>query len=206
VITIIVLAVAAGIAIPLMLLKFVVRVLVWLKRRRAQLTAYRRGLRRGTEGTFLLAACIYAATWFPLFLGRSLGDLAQALWRAPGDHPGIAVFFAIASLGLLWIGTGLRGARGGGDERDWMSAFWAALIGFGCLAGLWWQWFPSPDRTYLTLLQIASLKTFYIATASAGLVRLWLTVPFFGGNALRRIVRHIKARAPRLRPVRPRSF
>jgi hypothetical protein len=105
---------------------------------------------------------------------------------------------------VLWIITGLRGARGG--DRDWMSAFWAALCGFGALALLWWHWFPSPDRTYLTLLLIAIVKAVYTATASAGLVRLWLTMPALSGNALRRILRHIEQRARRLRPVRPRSF
>jgi hypothetical protein len=45
--------------------------------------AYQRGSRRLTEGAFVLTASIYAATWFPVFLGQSLGDLAQRFWWTP---------------------------------------------------------------------------------------------------------------------------
>lgn len=171
----------------------------------SQLNPYQRGLRRATEGAFLLAACVYAATWFPLFLGQSLGDLAQGLVNAPTDHPGIAAFFTIVGIGLLWIVVGIRGARGG--DRDWMSFFWSATIAGGAAALLWWHWFPWPDRTFATLLEIASLKTLYTAAAAAGLVRLCLTLPpLTGGNALRRVLHHIQQRARQLRPARPRSF
>ena len=182
------------------------RILAHRWRSRSALTPYQRGLRRGTEGIWLLAASVYAAIWFPVFLGQSLGDLAQGLARAPADHPGAAVFFIAATLGLLWTVTGVRVARRGGD-RDWMAAFWAALLAGVCLGLLWWRWFPSPAQTFATLLEIAVFKTFYIATAAAGLMRLWLTMPSLGGgNALRRILRHIQQRARRLRPARPRSF
>jgi hypothetical protein len=182
------------------------RILAHRWRARAQQSPYQRGLRRATEGTWLLAASVYAATWFPVFLGQSLGDLAQGLARAPADYPGAAVFFIAATLGLLWTVTGVRVARRGGD-RDWMASWWSAVIAGICLGLLWWHWFPSPDWRFTTLLEIAGLKTFYIATAAAGLVRLWLTMPALGGgNALRRILRHIESRARRLRPARPRSF
>jgi hypothetical protein len=175
-------------------------------RSRSALTPYQRGLRHGTEGAWLLTASVYASCWFPLFLGQNLGDLAQGLLRAPADHPGAAVFFIAVTLGLLWTVTGVRVARRGGD-RDWMASWWSAVIAGVCLGLLWWRWFPVPDRTFATLLEIAAAKTFYIATAAAGLVRLWLTMPALGGgNALRRILHHIESRARRLRPARPRSF
>lgn len=181
------------------------RILAHRLRSRGQQTPYQRGLRRATEGMFILTASIYAASWFPVFLGQSLGDLAQGLARTPTDYPGAAVFFVAATLGLLWTVTGLRGARGG--DRDWMAAFWAALVAGGSLGLLWWHCFPSPERTFVTLLEIAGLKTLYVAAAAAGLVRLWLTMPaLIGGNALRRILRHIQQRSRQLRPARPRSF
>jgi hypothetical protein len=193
-------------AILLLILRAPFRWIAHRWRSRSALTPYQRGLRRGTEGTWLLAASVYAASWFPVFLGQSLGDLAQGLARAPADYPGAAVFFIAATLGLLWTVTGVRVARRGGD-RDWMASWWSAVIAGGCLVLLWWHWFPSPGWRFTTLLEIAALKTFYIATAAAGLVRLWLTMPALGGgNALRRILRHIQQRARRLRPARPRSF
>jgi hypothetical protein len=192
-------------AILLMIMRAPLRWLAHRWRSRSQLSPYQRGLRRATEGAFLLASSVYAATWFPVFLGQSLGDLAHGSADAPADHPGVAVLFAVAALGLLGLVVGMRGARGG--ERDWMAAFWAALVAGGCLGLLWWHWFPSPDRTFTTLLEIAAAKTFYIASAAAGLMRLSLTMPALGGgNALRRILRHIANRARRLRPARPRSF
>ncbi len=190
-ITVIGLLIVAGIAIPFLLLKFVVRVLLWLKRRRGP-TPYVRARARAVEGAFLLTACIYAATWFPLLLGRGLPDLAQDLWRSPSDYPGVGVWFGVVALSVMWVGTGLRGARGG--DRDWMSAWWSAAVGGGCLALLWWHWFPSPDRSFATLLQIAVVKGFYIAIAAASLVRLWLTLPLFG-NAMNIVARHIRAQA-----------
>jgi hypothetical protein len=191
-ITVIGLAAVAAVVIVLSLLKLILRLLVWLKRRRAQLPPYIRGLRRATEGAFLLAASIYAAMWFPVFLGQTVFDLAQALWRAPMDHAGVAVFFGIAALSVLWIGTGLRSARGG--DRDWMSCIWSALIGFGCLALLWWHCYPAADRSFAALLELAIVKGLIIATAAAGLVRLWLTLPIFG-NAMKIVARHIRAQA-----------
>jgi len=167
----------------------------WLAHRwqsRAQLTPYQRGLRRASEGAFLAAACIYAATWFPVFLGRGLDNLAGNFWRAPADHPGVAVFLAVVGLGVIWVFIGMREARGG--ERDVMGALWSTAIAGACLAALWWQWLPSwPGRTYETLLILAAVKGFYIATAAAGVVRFTLSVQL-PGNALRVVERLLQQR------------
>ena len=141
----------------------------WLAQRiksRSQLSPYQRSLRRASEGAFLFVASVYAASWFPVFLGRSLGEMTQRLVLAPTDYPGVIVFFAVAALSFIWVVTGMRGARGG--DRDWMIAFWSAAIATACIAALWWQWLPPwPGRTYGTLLMIAGVKGFYIATAAA---------------------------------------
>jgi hypothetical protein len=145
-------------------------------RTRSQQSPYQRGLRRASEGAFIATGCIYSASWFPTFLnGNSVFDLIAAFTRSPTDCPGAAVWVIAVVIGLLWTVTGLRSARGG--DRDPMSALYAAGIAGACIALLWWHVFPSPDRTFATLLEIASLKTFYVATAAAGLVRLWLTMP-----------------------------
>jgi hypothetical protein len=147
----------------------------WLFRS-GSLTPYQRGLRRASTGAFLLVSSIAAATWFPVFLGgQSVFDLIAAFARSPTDFPGAAVWVAALLVGLILLVIGLRQARGG--DRDPMSAIVAAVIGGGCIAALWFHLFPSPDWTFATLLEIAALKTLYIATAAAGLVRLWLTMP-----------------------------
>src|ERR1700676_2068413 len=86
-------------AILLAILRAPIRWLAHRWRSRAQLSPYQRGLRRGSEGAFLSTACIYAASWFPVFLGEGLADLAGDFWRAPADHPGVGVFFVALALG-----------------------------------------------------------------------------------------------------------
>jgi hypothetical protein len=137
-----------------------------------------------------------------VFLGESLDDLVGEFWRAPADHLGVAVFFAVAAVGLIWVATGVRGARGG--DRDWMIAFWAAAIAGSCLAALWWSWFPWPDA-YRTLLVIVVLKGFYIATTTAAIVRFLLSVPM-PGNALQIVGCLLKQRNAPLVAARPRRF
>jgi hypothetical protein len=158
-------------------------------------TPYRRGLKRATAGTFIVVACLYASTWFPLLLGVGIGDLS-----APADYPGLVIWAVALAFGLLWMGAGLRGCRGG--DFDYMAAFWAAAVAVICLAGMWWHFYPDGN-----LLALAAVKTLYVAGAGAGVIRWWCCMPpIFGGNALKRILRHIQMRARPLRPVRPRSF
>jgi hypothetical protein len=158
-------------------------------------TPYRRGLKRATAGTAIVISCLYSSLWFPLLLGVGIGDLSS-----PADHPGLVVWVVALAFGLLWMGAGLRGCRGG--DFDYMAAFWAALVGFGALALLWWHFYPDGN-----LLALAAVKTLYVAGAGAGMIRWWCCMPpIFHGNALRRILRHIQTRARPLRPVRPRSF
>lgn len=178
----------------------------WLAHRirsRSQLTPYRLGLRRASEGAFVATACIYAATWFPVFLGGDVFDLAHGLTSAPTDYPGAAAFFAALLLGLIWLVVGLRGARGG--DRDPMSALWSAAIFGGCGAALWWRWYPSwPDWAYGTLL-VAALKGFYLATGAAGLARLWLTMPL-PSPALAAVNRVLRQRNSPMVAARRRRF
>jgi hypothetical protein len=177
----------------------------WLAHRfRMQLDPYHRGVRRATEGAFLLAACAYASTWFPVFIGHSLNDLVGDFWRSPVDRPGVGVFFAVAALSAIWLVVGVRGARGG--DRDPMVAFWAAVVVSVCLAALWRGWLPPwPDRTYGTLLLIATLKGVYVATATAGLMRLGLSMPL-PNNALRIVSRFLQQRNAPLVAARRRRF
>ena len=180
----------------------------WLARRwqvRAQQTPYQRGLRRATEGAFLLASSGYAALWLPAFIGRSLGDLAGDFWRAPADHLGVAAFFAVVTLSSIWLVAGMRAAARGGD-RDWLVGFWSAALAGFCLAALWQHWLPPwPVQAYATLFVVA-IKGLYIAAASAALVRFVLSVPLPGGSAERKIKRLLKARNAALVPVRQRRF
>jgi hypothetical protein len=158
-------------AVLLMIFRAPFRWIAHRIRTRGQLSGYARGLRRASEGAFIFAASIYAAAWCPVFLGgQSIFDLIAAFARSPTDYPGVAVFLVAAPLGLIWVVVGLKGARGG--DRDPMSALWAGAVAGGCIAALWWHWFPDDPA-----LATAAVKTFYIATAAAGLVRLWLTVP-----------------------------
>jgi hypothetical protein len=168
-------ALAELLALPFKVLRGVFRLLLWLIRRRAQATPYQRGLRRASEGAFITVACVYGASWFNAVLGQSIFALAQGLADAPRNYPGAAGWAVVLLLGVIWLFSGMRDARGG--DRDWMIAFWSAVIAGACIAALWRHWFPWPDRTYLTLLEIAGLKTLYIATAAACLVRLVLSVP-----------------------------
>jgi hypothetical protein len=218
--TIIVLFALAGIVAVLTLLKVIARLLLWIRRRGEQ-PPYQRGLWRATAGSFLLALSIYAATWFPFFLGQSLAAMVAAFWRTPADHLGVAVFAGIVTVALAWIITGMRSARGG--DRDSIRAMWSAAVSICCLCLIYWQWYlprrpwgwlEAADSDFVRGLYFISvpwinlaLKGLFIAATAAGLVRLWLTMPMLGGgNALRRILRHIQNRARRLRPARPRSF
>ena len=71
-------------------------------KRRSALDPYHRGLWRTTAGTFLLTLCIYAATWFPVFLGQDLAAMAVAFWHAPADHLGVAVYGGIVAIAPDW--------------------------------------------------------------------------------------------------------
>lgn len=178
------------IRILMALVKAPFRIVAHRIRSRSQLTPYALGLRRATEGMFLFAACISAASWFPVFLGgQSVFDLIAAFARAPADYPGVAVFLAVAALGLIWLIAGMRKAKG---DRDPMSAWWSAVIAGGCLAALWWHLFPEPA---FASSQTAALKTLYIATAAACLARLWLTMPMPNPSlaAVNRILRQRNA-------------
>jgi hypothetical protein len=161
-------------------------------RSRSQLSPYARSLRRATEGAFLAAASIYAASWFPAFLkGQSVFDLIAAFARSPLDFPAVAIWAVAAALGLIWLCAGIKGARATGD-RDLMVAFWSAVIAGSASALLWWHWFPEPEPA--TMLETAALKTAYTAIAAAGLVRLSLSMPRLS-NAINIVGRHIRDQA-----------
>jgi hypothetical protein len=164
----------------------------WLRRRRA-LPPYQRGLRRATDGAFLLALCAYAATLFPQFLGRSVGDLVNAFLRTPRD-PDVAlvVFAAFVTLGLVQLVAGAIGARRGGD-RDPVSAIGALLVAGGFFYLLEWNWFLPRTGWEAGLANIA-LKGLYIAVITASLVRAYLCLPS-AGSAVRVVARHIEQRA-----------
>jgi hypothetical protein len=172
----------------------------WLRRRRA-LPPYQRGLRRATDGAFLLALCVYAATLFPQFLGRSVGDLVNAFLRAPRE-PDVAfvVFAAFVALGLVQLVAGAIGARRGGD-RDPVSAICTLLVAGGFFYLLEWDWFL-PRTSWEAGLANIALKGLYIAVIAAALVRAWLCLPS-AGSALRVVARHIEQRAVVWRAARP---
>jgi hypothetical protein len=164
----------------------------WLRRRRA-LPPYVRGLRRAQFGAFLLALSVYAATWFPQFLGQSLGALVNAFLRTPRDPPpAFVVFAAVVALALAQLLAGVFGARRGGD-RDLLSAICSLLVAGGCFYLMEWNYYLPRDSHEAVLADIA-LKGLYMAMIAAALVRAWLSLPS-AGNALRIVARHIEQRA-----------
>ena len=172
-------------------------------RTRSQQSPYQRGLRRASEGAFIATACIYASSWFPVFLhGQSVFDLIAVFTRSPSDFPGIAVWLIAVVIGLLWTATGLRGARGG--DRDPMSALYAARNFRGLHRGAVVSLLPVAGLDVAALLEIACLKTFYISCAAAGLVRLWLTMPLPNPamGAVNRVLRERNAPMVGARPRR----
>jgi len=162
----------------------------WLRRRRA-LPPYQRGLRRATGGAFLLALCVYAAAWFPQFLGQTLGNLVSAFLRTPREPPAaLVVFAAFVALALVQLVAGAIGARRGGD-RDLVSAICALVVAGGCFYLMEWNWYLSgPEAVLVNVV----LKGLYIAVMTAALVRVWLSLPS-PGNAVRVVARHIQQRA-----------
>ena len=202
------LLVAALIAIPFVIARDLGRLLLWFNRwrlRRAALPPPLLNRSRAVAACFLLTLAIEIALQLPVLIGRGLDKLVAEFLRSPHDPElALVVLAAALAFSLLLLIIGLRGARGA--PTDPIAVIIALAIAGGCLAMLRGEWFLPANFGGTARYGNPMLHALYIATLSAALMRAWLSTQLFGGNALRRILRHIENRVGRLRPARPRSY
>lgn len=156
----------------------------------------RKSLFRASVGAGLVVGSIDIA----IMLNDRAVALASAFFSAPSSAPAavwvpLAVWGFCFAFGLLWFLIGMRVA---GVAPDLMRALYSALLCAAFVALLTRGMYPSPALRL-------PLHPLYLANIAGWGVRCFLSLPI-GGNALRRILQHIKRRAGELLPARPRAF
>src|SRR5689334_11739357 len=90
------------------------------------------GCRRGGEGVFLLATCVFAASWSAVFLGADFGELVAGLLYPPHALPlTLAVWLSVAGAGLSLTIIGIRALMREGDSapaRSSLAAMSASAV------------------------------------------------------------------------------
>jgi hypothetical protein len=122
-------------------------------------------------GVFLIAACVFAALSWRMFLGRDFGGLVTDLVRVP-HHLSLELipWGAIAILGLWLALSGIRPALEEGDDAPWLPSLMAVAIS---LVAIWRGWYP--PAAWGAVWPLAS-EGFYVALTAAGGANLCLTL------------------------------
>ena len=95
--------------------------------------------RRGGEGVFLLAGCIFAALWSRVFLGADFGVLvAEVMWPPHHLPLALAVWASVAVAGLGLLVIGIRALVREGDSAPVRSSLLVLAAGAGAL---WCGWY-----------------------------------------------------------------
>jgi hypothetical protein len=202
--------IAQLIALPFEFLRDIYRCLKWLngwRLHRAGLPPAILNRSRAVAGTFALAAVTDLALNLRVLTGFGFSAQLANLLRSHVLSPALAALLAVGATALMMLIVGIRGGRGG--PRDPIAALMALSIAAGAASLLWWQCYvpADADNRAAALWVNALLHTLYVAMLTASLLRAFLsTPPLFGGNALRRVLRHIEDRIGRLRPARRRSY
>jgi hypothetical protein len=116
--------------------------------------------RRGPEGIFVLAGCVFVARHGGVFLGDDFGTLANTALRAPHDVPfALAAWSAFAIAGCVLIVIGLRMLLLEGESAPARPAMAMVL---GCLVAMgrgWYlprgwgeAWWLASEGIYLSLI------------------------------------------------------
>jgi hypothetical protein len=125
--------------------------------------------RRGGEGAFLLAACIFTALHSWVFLGADFVALVEGLLHSPHDLPlPLAVWMGVTAAGLCLLLIGIRAGVREGDSAAALPS--VAKIAAGA-AGLWWGWYLPP--AWGAVWSLGS-EGFYLAMIAAGTANLCL--------------------------------
>ena len=125
--------------------------------------------RRGGDGVFLLAACIFAALWSRVFLGGDFGVLVAEVMRPPHHLPvQLAVWASVAVAGLGLLVIGIRALVREGDSAPVRSSLLVLAAGAGAL---WCGWYL--PRAWGPLWSLGS-EGFYLAVIAGATANLCL--------------------------------
>jgi hypothetical protein len=123
--------------------------------------------RRGGEGVFLLAACVFAANWSPVFLGADFGELVAGLLYPPHALPLVlAVWLSVASAGLSLTIIGIRALLREGDSAPALPSLAAMSVS---AVAMGWGWYL--PREWGAVWSLGS-EGFYLAVIAAGAANL----------------------------------
>jgi hypothetical protein len=138
------------------------------------------------DGIFVLAACIYAALWWPVFFGTDFGPLLAAFLAAPLD-PSIpfALWGTVVVAGLVLLVGGIRENLQDGHGAPVLSSL--AVI-FACAVAMHHGWYL-PRRVEWGLVGMHISRGFYVASIAACCANL--------GMAYAARVRRLRRAAPR---------
>jgi hypothetical protein len=127
--------------------------------------------RRGGDGAFLIAACVFAALHSWVFLGGDFGAMVTGLLHQPHDLPlSLAIWASVAAAGLWLLVIGIRALVREGDTPPALPSL--AKIAAGA-AALGWGWYLPP--TWGAVWSLGS-EGFCFAMIAAGAANLCLAL------------------------------